>query len=268
MKSLEFLKNAGLSSNESFVYKILLEHSKLPVKDLIKMTKLKRGNLYNILYSLEDKKLIEEFDYKKIKHFRASHPKRIKELVSERETELRNVSQTLDDVLPSLIEKYESTSEKPGVHFHNGQDGLDEIYRMILEDGVEVRALLGKTLFSDKDSIKYLKKQFKRQDKKDIKTRIVLLDDMSKQVVSSMNVGNLTSRSLEDGKIASNIIVFGDKVVFISKKKDFFVTLLVDAGIAKCLSMVLDVVFSSANEIKDSDATKNKPIRIKINYNK
>lgn len=265
MKNLEFLEEAGLNSKESLVYKILLEHTKLPVKDLIKITKLKRGNLYDILYSLEDKKLIEEFDYKKIKHFRATSPKRLKELIDEKQKKLDEAGNKLDDLLPSLIKQYAMTSDKPGLYFYNDESGIEAVYRFILEDAKDVAIIASSKKPIDIDNDKKLKKQLKEQFERDINCKMIVSTDAN---VASLKRYNVSVKVIDSLGADSEIIIFSDKVAIISKAEDILVTLLTDKKIAQSLSSLFEVLFNFASVPKTIEDKKPGEFKIKINYNK
>lgn len=268
MKKEDLFRDAGLSTNEALVYKTLIEHTKLPVKELIKKTKLKRGNLYNILYSLEEKKLIEEFDYQKIKHFRALSPKRLREIVVEKRNNLRQVTVKLDEMLPGLLKEFQTSSEKPGVYYYNGLEGLRHVYEKILNEKHDLYVFVSDFERNDPEVDKMINKQIKKQYKAGIKVKAISAHDYHKKHLESLNKMNSFPKVIDSLKLDSEILVFGDNVAITTFRKDYFTTLIINKQIAQTLKCIFKVLYATARKPKLLKDKKTKEFKIKINYNK
>lgn len=126
MENLDILQQLGLSKGEITVYGALLEYGECTPADIIRHTNLKRGDVYNKLYSLKKLVLIEELNKKK-KTFRANHPSVIQKLIDKQYKTLEDNKKNISVLLPSLISNYNLANHKPGMQYFEGVDGMEKV---------------------------------------------------------------------------------------------------------------------------------------------
>ncbi len=268
MKSIDFFEEAGLSANEGIVYQSLLNFGKLSVGELIKICKLKRGNLYNILYSLTEKKLIEEFDFKNVKHFRCLDPINLRKMVIDKRDKLRHVTVKIDEVLPDLIKQFQTSSEKPGVYYYDGIEGIKCVYEKILNEKKNLLAFVSNFERSDPEINKLLNNQIKRQFRFGIKVKSLSTQEYKKENLDMLHRYNSFPRVVDDMLLDSEILIFGNHVAITTFKNDYFTTLMINKQIAQTLRCIFEVMYMSAREPKVLDNKNKDEIKIKINYGK
>jgi len=122
----DVLKRTGLTEKEAAVYETLLKNGQAGVNELTKEIPYKRGDLYNILYSLRDKGIIEQTIKNKKIQFRPMDPHKLKEYIVEQEQKYREADSLIDTVLPGLSEMFKMTTERPIVRVLEGYDGIKE----------------------------------------------------------------------------------------------------------------------------------------------
>ena len=81
----EILLEVGLSLNESRIYEKLIELGEASVNTLSVKTKINRSNVYDAMERLCEKGLATEMFFKNQKHYKAVHPRRLLELLKEKE---------------------------------------------------------------------------------------------------------------------------------------------------------------------------------------
>lgn len=135
--NLSILKNIGLTDGEIKVYNALLEQGELSAGVLIKTTGLKRGDCYNKIYGLKKKDLIEEFTKDKKKYFRLEHPNKIKEYIDARVHNIEDAKKEIDLFLPEIISKFSFISNKPGIRYFEGIEGIKQAYKDTLDEATK-----------------------------------------------------------------------------------------------------------------------------------
>ena len=171
----EILNQIGLSDKESSLYDTLLKHGSGTVGELLKITTFKRGDLYNILYSLRDRGLIVESLKRGISYFQLEHPQKLRDVVTQAVDRGIVAQRSLETVLPDLISQFNLTSERPGVRFFEGREGIIAVSEDNLTTKNEILT------FGDIDSIvKYIpdinEEYAKKRNRLGIKKRGISID--------------------------------------------------------------------------------------------
>jgi sugar-specific transcriptional regulator TrmB len=134
--TLNLLENIGLNKNEAQIYELLLNVGALGMKSILFHTKLKRGNAYYHLDSLEEKGLIEKIDLPKTTiKFAAKHPENLELILAKQKSYILNAEQELQKNFPQLNSLFQLLTQKPGVKFYEGKEGIIKVYDYILSLG-------------------------------------------------------------------------------------------------------------------------------------
>jgi sugar-specific transcriptional regulator TrmB len=128
------LEKFGLSNNESKIYLAVLELGLTKVNEISRKTGIVRETTYGIINSLIKKGLISYVIKSGIKHFEASDPSKLKQILKEKEEIIQNI-------LPSLNELKKSTPSKPKVEFYEGKDGMKTVIEDLLTANKEILAI-------------------------------------------------------------------------------------------------------------------------------
>lgn len=140
MKSVEVLTEtrSQAKGKEALVYEFLLKNGASGAGIILKHAPYKRGDLYNILYSLRDMGLIEQFQRRGRSLFRANHPNSVDNMVESRLKKLEATKKELDAVIPSLSSIYNLAYHKPGVKVFEGKDSVKKIMNDSLKSKSEI----------------------------------------------------------------------------------------------------------------------------------
>ena len=84
----ETFKNLGMSPNEAKIYEELIHLGESSVNTISIKTNVNRSNVYDAMERLVEKGLAAGVMIKGQKHFRAAHPRRLLELLKEKQEEL------------------------------------------------------------------------------------------------------------------------------------------------------------------------------------
>lgn len=151
----DILTQISLSGNEAIVYEYLLKNGESPAGEIIKKTPLKRGVVYNALVDLVKKGLASEKKKNKIAYFSPSHPEKLREYAENKENEIKKAKTSLEANLPAIISDFNLVSERPGIRYYEGLEGIKKVLNDTLVNNTQKEIFT----FSDvAEYVKYLKK--------------------------------------------------------------------------------------------------------------
>ncbi|MBT7902261.1 hypothetical protein HN587_00205 [Candidatus Woesearchaeota archaeon] len=154
----ELLRELGLSPNESRVYEALLQLGESSVQTISLKSGVHRRNVYDALAKLIGKGLSSELFVKGEKQFKASNPRRLLELIKEKE-------ERINVVLPEMQAKYDLVQEKEEAYFYRGVDGFKNYLQDILKTKETVYFIGAKAFWLD-PRLKHFLPRFERERKK------------------------------------------------------------------------------------------------------
>jgi len=139
----EILQQIGLTDAECCVYLAALQGGAQPASSIATRSGLKRGHTYNVLATLLEKGLVQEFERGGSKQFLATDPTGLLTVLEQAEEGLNRTREELITILP-LLEKLRSPIiNPPRVRFFQGLDGVREVLDdTIAEPGQPVYAFL------------------------------------------------------------------------------------------------------------------------------
>lgn len=132
---IQALDSFGFSEPEMTVYVTLLKFGAQPASIVAKQSGLKRGHTYNILSTLKDRGVVQEFEKGNVMHFSACAPSTLISLLERREEELDRKKKSLLQVIPELERIRNPYAQQPKVRFFHGVEGIKAIYEDTLQVG-------------------------------------------------------------------------------------------------------------------------------------
>lgn len=154
----EILRELGLSPNEARVYETLLKAGESSVQVISNKSGVHRRNVYDSLSKLNEKGLVSESFIKGEKNFKAIDPSKLLGLLKEKEAKL-------NEVLPKMEEKFNSSQEKEEAYFYRGIEGFKNYLDNILKTKETVYFIGAKAFWLDK-RLQHFLPNFERERKK------------------------------------------------------------------------------------------------------
>jgi len=154
----EIFREIGLSPNESRIYEVLLTTGESTVEKISLKSGVHRRNVYDSLSRLTDKGLASEVFVQGQKNFNATNPRRLLEILQEKETRLNKV-------LPDLQKKYSYVEEKQEAYIYKGVEGFKNYLNDILKSKETVYFIGAKAFWLD-PRLKIHLARFERERKK------------------------------------------------------------------------------------------------------
>lgn len=219
----------GLAKNESKIYETLLREGELGAGTISVKSNVHRRNVYDSLNRLIERGLVFERITSSEHMYQATDPKKLLELVKEKEEKIKSV-------LPDLVALYQSVPHNDDVIVYRGIEGWKNYLRDIIRVGEDVYSIGAKGTWQDKrlDSVRTQLIQGAKE--KDI--RMFWLFDhkiMGAQQPYIEQGFNVEYRYLPSGYNSNTAIdIFGDHVVIVTDPTpdcvidDFSVTTLIN----------------------------------------
>ncbi len=154
----ETLREIGLSPNEARVYEALLQTGEASVQSISIKSKVHRRNVYDSLSKLNEKGLVSEVFIKGEKHFKAMNPRRLLELVKEKE-------EKVNLAIPQMQSLYEAVEQPEQAYFYRGIEGVKNYLQDILKTRETVYFIGAKAMWLD-PRLKHFLPRFQRERKK------------------------------------------------------------------------------------------------------
>lgn len=239
----QILEQIGLPTKEALVYEALLKLGETSVKPLLRETGLKRGNLYDILYSLQKRELCELIEIGKKTHFRPTSPNNLNKIAETKQQTIQAAQKSLGDILPQLNQQFQSQSSRPYVAYYVGLDGIKKVYDIILEAKPPLLQILASHIDKDNPELsKLIEKQVHKQELLGIKTEA--LGDESDGTLGDSK--NISIKKLSNFKLPSQIIIFNNSVAISALKPYLLTTYIESPEIAQTLKTVFTQLWHAA----------------------
>jgi len=221
----------GLSTSEVQIYLAALELGESTVQELARKSGIKRTSIYNFIDKLKDRQILTETKRNKRSIFSATNPHRLVELGKIRIRELEHF-------LPQLLAINNRSLRKPRVTFHEGIEGIKEIYNDMLQ---ERRPIIG---WSDQKHMwpilgkEYCESFPPERAKRGISLQIIANDTTENRKFSEKDKELLRETKFisSESDLRTEINIYGDKVLLASfRSHPAFAVLVEDKDIAETL---------------------------------
>lgn len=167
--------NAGLSQIQAKTLDYLIKSGQSKAIDIARSTTLARGVVYKALEELITIKLVEKIEQKNnVARFRAEHPSKIEEFFEDKERQTKKQKTEFLQTLPEIISSYNLGSNKPGVKFLEGEDGIRIALWDTLKSTTEICTFADVQAVED---INELNEEYaKKRERTGIKKRVIVSD--------------------------------------------------------------------------------------------
>ena len=118
------LRAFGLNDVEIAVYTSALQLGSRPASVIAQKAGLKRAHTYNVLATLAEKGIIQEFVKNSVRHFTASAPAALLSTMEEREKQLEKQKSLLSSIIPELERLRSPLISRPRVRFFQGGEAV------------------------------------------------------------------------------------------------------------------------------------------------
>lgn len=240
------LEQSGLNQSEVKIYKRLLEYGELTPPRLSELTVLTRQNTYAALKTLAGKNLIEKVSNRKKLLYRPLHPNNLKNLIEKQIEDKLSTQKALQASIPELTSQYFLSSDKPGITYFEGLDGIKKIFEYILKskpDEVQIfRSVFDKTRLND-----YLINYIVRQKNAIKLTRVISPSVVTPERLQEDKRLNRVRKYIPEElfKINTQIEIYDDNVAFMTYGKRLMGFVISSKDVAESLRTIFELVWQA-----------------------
>ena len=240
-KTLQFF---GLNKLQARGYLALIKGGATSPKDLAVTIQTTRTNAYSMLERLVDMGLVRKQSVGGKMRFAAENPAALERLIIQKRNESLAQETAVKQAMPSLLSYFYTHSERPGIRFFEGREGIKQIFDEILRTGKTVTLVRSPADVEFYDQKFYADLQAKRR-KLGIET-IALSPNVPSAIhdpaVDRFNRFTRTWLPKDAYTAPVEWNICGDKVAIISYGHEAVGTIIESAQIAESLRQILALV--------------------------
>lgn len=222
----------GLSKNESRIYETLICQGELSVGAIAKLSRIHRRNVYDALTRLIERGLVFEILEHRETRFQGVDPKKLSELLEEKQTSLAKV-------MPELSRLFESVPREQRVCIYRGVEGWKNYMRDILRVGEDFYCIGAKGAWMDQRVMNFFPRFIREADRKKISYFHLFDYEVREQKHEIVKHVGRHYRFLPKGySTAAAVDVFGDHVNILSNihiggmDEEFWFTVIINRQVA------------------------------------
>ncbi len=206
------LSKIGLTQGEIKVYSALIKHGAQTKSHLAKNAEISSSKVYEISEKLIKKGLANSFIKNKITHYNSSDPIFLKKHIENKEKELREEKNIVDQILPDLQKFKKSAEEKISFELYEGWKGLqNSIWEALLKTPENSEFYAISEEFPESS---FMHKFHRERIKKNIKVKLIL--SQKKKKIQSFK--KIQIKYLE-GLEKTGMVIYPDRILIQSLDK-------------------------------------------------
>lgn len=247
---ISFLKQLGLSEEQSHIYLLLIQQSGLEARKISLKTGISRTLCYKILDDMIDLGVIyREDDIGKVAQFFASSPSKLNEIIVRQKERLNILEASFNAVSGALNSEWNRTWGRPSIGIYEGISGIQKIYDGILESGSKEIFVISSPLNIDDDVKEIIKNQITKQAHRGIKTKAItpLRKEIIDKIREDEDSNNLVERKRipkEELMIPAQIIICGNTISITNFKDNINNFVINSPKAAESLRLVFELLWS------------------------
>ena len=210
------MQEAGLTKNESLIYKALLELGPSLAGQISRKTGLHRRTVYDVIEMLIKKGLVGYILKNNRKIFESASPERFLDILKEKQN-------SINEFLPEMMALYTKTQEKQETNFYKGRLGLKTVLEDQLKSKTKEILILGASPLAYEILEFYFKWFDKKRKSRKIKSRIIFNKTNKKIKIPYSEIKFLPSKY--SSPLAVNI--YRDKVAIILWSKENLIAIVI-----------------------------------------
>ncbi|MDA3837114.1 MAG: hypothetical protein PF542_05825 [Nanoarchaeota archaeon] len=162
----ELLKEAGLTKNESAVYKAMLDLGPSQAGQLSRRAGLHRRTVYDTTETLIQKGLASYIIENNKRIFSAANPERLLDIIKQKEDKIQQI-------MPDMMSLFTRTQKTEGTNFYKGKAGLKNVLEDQLQPGTKEILILGASPDAEETLEYYFKWFNEKRVKRKIKMKLI-----------------------------------------------------------------------------------------------
>lgn len=131
---INVLKEIGLTESEIRVYLAMLKLGQSTAGKIVDESRVTRSKIYDILERLKNKGLVSYITKESTRYFSAASPNNIMQYLVEKEKKIDKDKESVRDLLPDLLKKYEVSQKSENAEVFIGINGMRNAFNVLVEE--------------------------------------------------------------------------------------------------------------------------------------
>jgi len=254
MNKSEFLKTLGLSSTESSLYLTGLSFDSIGVSELVKMSGIQRTTVYHALETLEQKGLVTKKYSGGRLVFSMAQPQHIKKFIDRNIGELNIKKAEFEKILPELEKFLPGKVQQTSVQHFQGIEAIKSLVETALYCKNRKWQIIApiNNFFAEFDPT-YAQYFMDQRIKNGIIARSLWEDNKNGRALTAEDQKMRNPRILPEvmrGKFRTVVLIFDDKVAFISSIKQLSGILISSEELHQTMLTIFDGLWAASKPAK------------------
>ncbi|MBU0470760.1 MAG: helix-turn-helix domain-containing protein [Nanoarchaeota archaeon] len=175
------LKKIGLTEGEIKIYDALLDLGESTRTELAKKSGVSPSKIYDVANRLLEKGIISSVKKNGVIHFSAADPEKLKDFLQHKEAEIKKEKELVDQLLPTLLAKYQQTEEETDIEVLYGWEGMKTAFdaKVKVLDPGEFDYVFGASRgYNSKQADIFFSQYYQKKQKKGFGTKIIFNEDV------------------------------------------------------------------------------------------
>jgi sugar-specific transcriptional regulator TrmB len=219
----KILENLGLTGVEIEVYLTIIDLGSCLAGEITRKTGIHRRTVYDAIERLIEKGLISYIKTNNRKYFEAYPPKKLLEIIREKET-------LINSAIPELQKRFEFSKEKKETLFFRGKQALKTIFDDQISEGKEV-LVIASTIEVNKILEYYFPKFNLQRKEKNIKMKMLFSESLKNdKIIKRIPLAEIRYLPKHNSNVSTNI--YGNKISIVVWGDSPTATLIKEKAIA------------------------------------
>lgn len=245
------LENIGLTSTEAKVYLAGLDRNSIGVKELVKETGFKRPTIYHVLETLGQKGLVSKKSKEGRLEFSMSDPKSLSSFLNSKSVKIQQQLKDVDKLIPALEARRGLVSaNKLNLAHYEGVEGI----KTVIDEALYCKSKKWDIIAPEKNFFSEFGQEYARyfisqRISRGIVSRSLWEKNPVRRVLTTEEIEKRNPRfipKIMEGRFKSVLIIFDNKVAFISSLKEKSAILITSQEIFETFSALFEGLWSTS----------------------
>ncbi|MCB9789599.1 hypothetical protein H6763_03750 [Candidatus Nomurabacteria bacterium] len=252
MDIIRVFEKFGLKEDHLKVYKANLEWGETTISNIAYKSRLPRTTVYQYLDDLIKVGLIKQILRDNKKNYVAADPEKLVSMLNDESLDIQKLIKITQKTMSQLKSIQNNRTDKPKVHYLEGEEGIKQAYEMTLEASSEVCIQCYSSNYEKVVKGDFLEDYFKKFFSSDIRSRELITDtesdeEWAKKWGSKKNLQMMVDISTVKNAIETDLMLFDDKVLFVSfNEKNPYALLIEDPDIFNAMKSMFELSWKEA----------------------
>jgi sugar-specific transcriptional regulator TrmB len=235
----KILENLGLTGVEIEVYLTIIDLGSCLAGEITRKTGIHRRTVYDAIERLIEKGLISYIKTNNRKYFEAYPPKKLLEIIREKET-------LITSAIPELQKRFEFSKEKKETLFFRGKQALKTIFDDQIGEGKEILVIA--SAIDVGNILEYYFPKFNLQRKeKNIKMKMLFSESLKNDpIIKRIPLAEIRYLPKHESNVSTNI--YGNKISIVVWGENPTATLIKEKAIADAYRNYFEMLWRGAKK--------------------